>query len=84
MMHSHSIPQLREKPSLCNGQRVRRTISYPKPLDHIVNKRLRKYVSEINALRFTYFHIAGAKSYLSDRGSKFPSGGAGDDRGESP
>ena len=24
-----------------------------KPLDHIVNKRLRKYVSEINALRFT-------------------------------
>ena len=56
----------------------------PKTLDHIVNKRLRKYVSEINALRFTYFHIAGAKNYLSDRGSQFPSGGAGDDREESP
>ena len=27
----------------------------PKPLDHIVNKPLRKYVSEINALRFTIF-----------------------------
>ena len=24
------------------------------------------------------------KNYLSDRGSHFPSGGAGDDRGESP
>ena len=56
----------------------------PKPLDHIVNKRLRKYVSEISALRFTIFHIAGAKNYLSDRGSRFPSGWAGDDRGESP
>ena len=33
----------------------------PKPLDKIVNKRLRKYVSEINALRFTIFHILGAK-----------------------
>jgi hypothetical protein len=55
----------------------------PKPLDHIVNKRLRKYVSEINSLRFTIFHISGAKNYLADRGSRFPSGGAGDDRGES-
>ena len=31
----------------------------PKPLDQIVNKRLRKFVSEINELRFTIFHIAG-------------------------
>lgn len=29
----------------------------PKPLDQIVNKCLRKYVSEINELRFTIFHI---------------------------
>ena len=51
----------------------------PKPLDHIVNKRLRKYVSEINTLRFTIFHIAGAKKYLSGRDSQLPSVGAGDD-----
>ena len=55
----------------------------PKPLDHIVNKCLRKYVSEINSLKFTIFHISGAKNYLADRGSRFLSGGAGDDRGES-
>ena len=55
----------------------------PKPLDQIVNKRLRKYVSEINMLRFKIFHIAGAKNYLSDKGSQFPSGVAGDDKGES-
>ena len=36
----------------------------PKPLDHIVNKRLRKYVSEINALRFTIFHISGAHFFF--------------------
>ena len=53
-----------------------------KPLDHIVNKCLRKYVSEINALRFTIFHISGAKDFLSYRGSRFRSGGAGDDKGE--
>ena len=35
-----------------------------KPLDHIVNKRLRKYVSEINALRFTIFHISGAHFFF--------------------
>ena len=33
----------------------------PKPLDHIVNKRLRQYVSEINALRFTIFYISSEK-----------------------
>ena len=48
-----------------------------------MNKHLRKYVSEINTLRFTIFHNAGAKNYLSDRGSRFPSGVAGDDKGES-
>ena len=31
----------------------------PKPLDHIVNKHLIKYVSEINSLRFKIFHISG-------------------------
>jgi hypothetical protein len=30
------------------------------------------------------FHISGAKNLLSDRGSRFPSGEAGADRGESP
>ena len=54
----------------------------PKPLDQIVNKRLRKYVAEIKTLRFKIFHVAGAKNYLSDRGLRFPSGGAGDDKGE--
>ena len=54
----------------------------PKPLYQIVNKRLRKYVSEINELRFTIFHISGMKNYLSDCGSRFPSGVSGDDRGE--
>ena len=38
----------------------------PKPLDQIVNKRLWKYVSEINKLRFTIFHISGVKIFLSD------------------
>ena len=54
----------------------------PKPLDQIVNKRLRMYVSEINTLKFKNFHIAGAKNYLSDQGSRFPSGVAGADKGE--
>ena len=36
----------------------------PKPLDHIVNKRLRKYVSEIGELRFSIFHIPGAKFFF--------------------
>ena len=54
----------------------------PKPLYQIVNKRLRKYVSEINELRFTIFHISGMKNYLSYRGSRFPSSVSGDDRGE--
>ena len=48
----------------------------PKSLDHIVNKCLIKYVSEINALRFTIFHIAFVKNYLSDQESQFPSGGS--------
>ena len=56
----------------------------PKPLVNIVNKRLRKYVSEITAQRFTIFHISSAKIFLSDRGSRIPSGEAGADRGESP
>ena len=38
----------------------------PKTLDHIVNKRLRKYVSEINALRLPIFHIAGEKSRIRE------------------
>ena len=33
----------------------------PKPLDQIVNKPLQKYVSEINELRFTIFHISVLK-----------------------
>ena len=56
----------------------------PKPLHHILNKRLRKNVSEINAIRFTIFRNSGAKNYLSDQGFQFPSGGAGDDKEESP
>ena len=55
----------------------------PKPLDQIVNKRLRKYVSEITELRFTIFNISGVKNFLSYRGSRFPSGRSGDDRGDS-
>ena len=55
----------------------------PKPLDQIVNKRLRKYVSEINQIIFTIFHISGVKNFLSNRGSRFPSGRSGDDRGDS-
>ena len=39
----------------------------PKPLDHISNKRLRKYVAEIGEVRFTIFHIEGARNYLADR-----------------
>ena len=34
-------------------------------------------------MRFKIFHIAGARNYLSDRGSRFLSGVAGDDKGES-
>ena len=41
----------------------------PKPLYQIVNKRVWKYVSEINELRFTIFNISGMKNFLSDRGS---------------
>ena len=47
-----------------------------------MNKRLRKYVREINELKFTKFHISGMKNYLLDCGSSFPSGISGDDRGE--
>ena len=54
----------------------------PKPLDHIVNKRLRKYVSEIGELRFQMFHIPGVSNFLSDSGSRFPTGKSGSDRGE--
>ena len=43
----------------------------PKPLDHIVNKRLQKYVSEIRELRFSIFHIPGADNFLSDRALGF-------------
>ena len=35
----------------------------PKPLDQIVNICLRKFVSEINELRFTIFHIAGVDNF---------------------
>ena len=54
----------------------------PKPSDQMVNKRLMKYVSETNEVRFTIFHISGTTKYLSDFGSIFPSGMSGDDRGE--
>ena len=54
----------------------------PKPLDHISNKRLRKYVSEIGELRLTMFHIEGAKNYLADQGSRLPTGSAGNDKGD--
>ena len=54
----------------------------PKPLDHIVNKRLRKYISEIGELHFSIFHIPGVANFLSDRGSRFPTGIAGNDRGD--
>ena len=36
----------------------------PKTLDQIVNKRLRKFVSEINELRFTIFHISGVNIFF--------------------
>ena len=52
----------------------------PKPLDHISNKRLRKYVAEIGELRFSMFHIEGAKKKLADQGSRFPTGNAGNDK----
>ena len=54
----------------------------PKPLDHISKKRLRKYVAEIGELRFTMFHIKGAKNFLADRGSRLPTGSAGNDKGD--
>ena len=47
-----------------------------------MNKRLRKYVSEIGELRFSTFHIPGASNFLSDRGSRFPTGKYGNDRGD--
>ena len=56
----------------------------PKPLDHITNKLLRKYVAEIGEVRFTMFHIEGAKNYIADRGSRLPSGKPGNDRGDGP
>ena len=54
----------------------------PKPLDAISNKRLRRYVAAIGEHRFTMFHIEGAKNYLADLGSRLPTGGAGNDRGD--
>ena len=47
-----------------------------------MNKRLQKYVSEIGELRFSIFHIPGADNFLSDRGSRFPTGKAGNDKGD--
>mgnify|MGYP007101603053 FL=1 len=47
-----------------------------------MTKRLRKFVSEINELRLTIFHIAGADNFLSDHCSRFPTGRSGDDRGD--
>jgi hypothetical protein len=54
----------------------------PKPLDQISNKRLRKYVAEIGELRFTMFNIEGCKNSLADQGSRFPTGSAGNDKGD--
>ena len=51
-------------------------------MDHISNKRLRRYVAEIGELWFTMFHIEGAKNFLADQGSRLPTGGAGNDRGD--
>ena len=39
-------------------------------------------MSEIGELRFSIFHIPGANNFLSDSGSRFPTGKAGNDRGE--
>jgi hypothetical protein len=50
-------------------------------LDHISNKRLRRYVAEIGELRFSMFHIEGARNFLADRGSRLPTGRDGNDRG---
>ena len=36
----------------------------PKPLDQVVNTRLKKYMTEINTLKFKIFHISGANNYL--------------------
>ena len=44
----------------------------PKPLDNIVNKRLRKYVSEIGELRFSIFHIPGADNFCQTGAVGFP------------
>ena len=54
----------------------------PKPLGPISNKLLRKYVMEIGELRFTMFHIEGAKNFLADQGSRLPTGSAGNDKGD--
>ena len=39
-------------------------------------------MSEIGELRFSIFHIPGANNFLSDRGSRFPTGKAGNDKGD--
>ena len=39
-------------------------------------------MAEIGELRFTMFHIKGHKNYLADQGSRFPTGGAGNDKGD--
>ena len=39
-------------------------------------------MSEIGAQRFSIFHIPGADNFLSDRGSRFPTGKAGNDKGD--
>ena len=36
--------------------------NYPKPLDQIVNKHLKKFVSEVHELRVTIFQISGVKA----------------------
>ena len=51
-------------------------------MDHISNKRLRRYVAEIGELSFTLFHIEGARNFLADRGSRLPTGRAGNNRGD--
>ena len=39
-------------------------------------------MAEIGELRFTMFHIEGRKKYFADQGSRFPTGGAGNDKGD--
>ena len=49
-----------------------------------MNKRLRKFVSQINELWFRFFHISCVNNFLSNSQSRFPTGKSGNDRGDGP